>query len=212
MEIDRPGPGEDLNAAGVITEPRQAASVIVLRGGPLTLELLLVKRTERARFMGGVWVFPGGAVDAHEGEGDSSHRTAAARELSEEAGIEIGNPADLIKFSQWITPTQIAIRYDTHFFLAPLPDAQEPKIDGDEIVDARWYTPQAALDAYSREEIALVFPTIKQLEQLAPFDSAEGLLSYARGREVLPIMPKVLMTGEIARVVLPGEAGYEDAA
>ena len=44
--------------------------MILLRGGARTLEVLLVKRTPAARFMGGVWVFPGGAVDAGEGEGD----------------------------------------------------------------------------------------------------------------------------------------------
>src|SRR5271165_3010764 len=50
---------------------------------------LLVRRTPKARFMGGVWVFPGGAVDAGEGAGDEAHRAAAVRELQEEAGIEL---------------------------------------------------------------------------------------------------------------------------
>ena len=212
MEVDRPAPGEELNDTSVVTEPRQAASVIVLRGDAQTLELLLVRRTERARFMGGVWVFPGGAVDAHEGEGDVAHRLAAVRELDEEAGITLADPAALVKFSRWITPAEISIRFDTHFFLAPLPDGQEPRVDGDEIVDARWYTPQAALDAHTREEIALVFPTIKHLEQLAPFTSADDLLAFATGRDVLPITPKVLLAGEVARVVLPGEPGYEEAS
>lgn len=212
MEVDRPAPGEELNVTDVITEPRQAASVIVLRGGSDTLELLLVRRTERARFMGGVWVFPGGAVDAHEGEGDAAHRLAATRELEEEAGITVADPGALVKFSRWITPAEVSIRFDTHFFLAPLPDEQEPNVDGDEIVDARWYTPQAALDAHTREEIALVFPTIKHLEQLSPFTTADELLGFAAGREVVPVLPKVVVTGEVARVVLPGEPGYGDAA
>ena len=212
MDVDRPAPGEELNDTDVVTVPRQAASVIVLRGGAQALELLLVKRTEKARFMGGVWVFPGGAVDAHEGEGDAAHRLAAARELEEEAGIAVGDPAALVKFSRWITPAEISIRFDTHFFLAPLPDEQEPRVDGDEIVEARWYTPQAALDAHTREEIALVFPTIKHLEQLAPFESADALLGFAAGREVVPVTPRVVLSGEIARVVLPGEPGYEGAA
>ena len=42
--------------------------------------------------MGGAWVFPGGAVDAHEGEGDAAHRAAAVRELEEEAGIARRRP------------------------------------------------------------------------------------------------------------------------
>ena len=69
MEIDRPPPGEELNLTGEETVPRQAATVILLRGGADALEVLLVKRTPHARFMGGVWVFPGGAVDAERGRG-----------------------------------------------------------------------------------------------------------------------------------------------
>ena len=210
MEIDRPGPGEDLNTTGSETPPRQAASVILLRGGGGTLELLLVQRTPHARFMGGVWVFPGGAVDAHEGEGDAAHRLAAVRELEEEAGIAGVDAAGLVKFSRWITPRVVTIRFDTHFFLAPIPPEQEPVIDGDEIVDMAWFTPQGALDAHAAGDLALVFPTIKHLEQLAPFASATELLDYASGRAVVPVEPRVIREGEIARVVLPGEPGYDD--
>ena len=72
MESHRPAPGEELHA-GAPTEPRQAASVIVLRGGATALEVLLLRRDPAARFMPGAWVFPGGAVDecdVAEGERD----------------------------------------------------------------------------------------------------------------------------------------------
>jgi 8-oxo-dGTP pyrophosphatase MutT (NUDIX family) len=199
-------PGQELNV-GEATPPRQAATVIVLRGGEQTLEVLLVKRTEKARFMGGVWVFPGGAVD--ENDGDRAHRAAAVRELSEEAAIEIADPETLVEFSRWITPAEVAIRFDTRFFLSELPEGQQPQIDGEECVDQGWFTPQGALDAYERKEIELVFPTIKHLEQLGAFASVTELLSYAAGREVLPVQPKVWFDGEVARVLLPGEPGYD---
>jgi 8-oxo-dGTP pyrophosphatase MutT (NUDIX family) len=206
-ESERPGPGETYNP-GLPTPPRQAASVILLRGDAERLELLLVKRTPRARFMGGVWVFPGGAVDAGEGAGDEAHRVAGIRELREEAGIALDDPAALVKFSRWITPEEVQIRFDTHFFLAQLPPGQEPRIDGEECVDLGWFTPRAALDANSSGEIQLVFPTIKHLEQLGEFPSVQALMDYARGREVQPVQPKVLLEGEVARIVLPGEPGY----
>jgi 8-oxo-dGTP pyrophosphatase MutT (NUDIX family) len=199
-------PGQGLNL-GEATLPRQAATVILLRGGTVTLEVLLVKRTEKAKFMGGVWVFPGGAVD--EGDGESAHRAAATRELSEEAGIVIADPLSLVEFSRWITPEEVTVRFDTRFFLAELPSGQEPVVDGEECVDQGWFTPRGALDAYAREEIVLVFPTIKHLEQLGAFSSVVELLEYARGREVRPVQPKVWFDGEVARVVLPGEPGYE---
>jgi 8-oxo-dGTP pyrophosphatase MutT (NUDIX family) len=189
-------------------KPRQAASVILLRGGAEKLELLLVRRTPKARFMGGVWVFPGGAVDAEEGAGDGAHRLAAVRELQEEAAIELAGPDELVKFSRWITPAAVSTRFDTHFFLATMPDGQEPAIDGQECVDLGWFEPRAALDAHAAGEILLVFPTIKHLEQLGEFASVSELLDYARGREVLPIEPHVVMEGEVARILLPGDAGY----
>ena len=206
-DSERPGPGEAFNP-GAPTLPRQAASVILLRGGAEQLELLLVRRTPHARFMGGVWVFPGGAVDAQEGDGDQAHRAAAIRELREEASIALERPESLDKFSRWITPAEVQIRFDTHFFLAELPPGQEPKVDGQECVDLGWFTPRGALQAHASGEIVLVFPTIKHLEQLGDFHSVEALLAYARGRDVQPVQPRVVLEGEVARIVLPGEPGY----
>ena len=209
MENARPGPGEDLNA-GPETVPRQAATVIVLRGGDGGLEVLLAQRNPAARFMGGAWVFPGGAVSPGDGEGETGLRAAAVRELREEAGIGLPSAAELVAFSRWITPAAVRIRYDTWFFLAELPAGEEPRIDGQEVVDARWFTPSRALSAGRAGEILLVFPTIKHLEQLSGFASAADLLAHARTRVVGPVQPRVLGTGETARIVLPGEAGYED--
>jgi 8-oxo-dGTP pyrophosphatase MutT (NUDIX family) len=209
MEIDRPGPGEELNR-GPETTPRPAATVIVLRGEAETLEVLLVQRNPEARFMGGAWVFPGGAVDRSEGQGDGALRAAALRELHEEAGIELPDPQALVPFSRWITPAQVKTRFDTWFFLAPLPHGDEPAVDGNEVVDLRWYQPAAALAAYKQGELLLVFPTIKHLEQLSGFGSATQLLDHARGREIRPVEPRVLVSGETARVVLPGEPGYAE--
>jgi 8-oxo-dGTP pyrophosphatase MutT (NUDIX family) len=205
---DRPAPGEELNP-GPATTPRPAATVILLRGGDQRLEVLLVRRNPAARFMGGAWVFPGGAIDRAEGEGEAAQRAAAVREVAEEAGIALADPVALVRFSRWITPPEVKIRFDTHFFLAPAPAGADPRPDGQETVDARWFSPAAALEAYRGGEISLVFPTIKHLEQLACFDSAAAALEYARHRDVRPVQPRVLGTGETARVVLPGEPGYE---
>jgi 8-oxo-dGTP pyrophosphatase MutT (NUDIX family) len=217
---ERDASGEDYNP-GPATRARQAATVILLRGGAERLELLLVRRTPQARFMGGVWVFPGGAVDdgdipsedsapAQEGsviEGRAL-RATAARELREEAGIELADTSELVEFSRWITPAEVRTRFDTHFFLATLPPGQEPRVDGEECVELCWFAPQAALDAHRAGEIMLVFPTIKHLEQLGSFSSVEALLTHARGRDVQPVQPKVVLEGEVARVLLPGDPGY----
>jgi 8-oxo-dGTP pyrophosphatase MutT (NUDIX family) len=197
---------EHLNPTGNVTVARPAASVIVVRGGAHALELLLVRRSPEARFMGGVWVFPGGAVDPGEDE-----RGAAVRELNEEASIALDGPDALVPYSRWITPAEVRTRFDTYFYVAALPDGAEAVIDGVECVDLGWYSPRDALAAHAHGEILLVFPTIKHLEQVAVFPSADALLDHARGREVRPIQPRVVVTGETARILLPGEPGYEDA-
>jgi 8-oxo-dGTP pyrophosphatase MutT (NUDIX family) len=208
MDIDRPPPGEELNQ-GLETVPRPAATVIVLRGGPSRLEVLLVERNPKAGFMGGAWVFPGGAVERSEGEGEGALRAAAVRELDEEAGIKLAGSDELVPFSRWITPAQVKIRFDTWFYLAPLPEGASPRVDGHEVISARWYEPTGALQAAGRGELLLVFPTIKHLEQLSLFQSADDLLAYARNREIRPVQPQVIGSGEQARVVLPGEPGYQ---
>jgi hypothetical protein len=78
-------------------------------------------------------------------------------------------------------------------------------------VGARWYRPADALAAHQRGEILLVFPTIKHLEQLGAFSSTDALLEHARGREVVPVQPRVLVSGETARILLPGDPGYDSA-
>ena len=212
MQVDRPGPGEELNTGDAPTPPRQAATVIVLRGGAEALEVLLVRRNPQQRFMGGAWVFPGGAVDADEHEaGDLAHRLAGVREVEEESGVRLPGPQALHPFSRWITPAAVKIRFDTHFFLARSPADAAPRVDGEECVDWGWWAPDAALQAYGAGELLLVFPTIKTLEALARFGSADELLQWADGREVVPVEPRVVVEGEVARVLLPGEPGYDEA-
>jgi 8-oxo-dGTP pyrophosphatase MutT (NUDIX family) len=206
VRVDRPPPGEELNE-GEVTEPRQAASIVVLRDSTVGPEVLLVQRNPEQRFMGGAWVFPGGAVHAE----DADHAATAVRELREEAGIGLPASAELVPWSRWITPEEVKIRFDTWFFVAGAPPGAEAKADGSECVDARWLRPAAALEAYARDELMLVFPTIKHLEALEPMQSVADALEKARSREVVPVQPRVVVRGEAAEILLPGEKGYDEA-
>jgi 8-oxo-dGTP pyrophosphatase MutT (NUDIX family) len=194
--------------------PRPAASVIPLRRGgrhaDRGLEVLLLRRSDEAGFMPGVWVFPGGAVDPQDGEGDAGFRACALRELAEEAGFELGGPEELVPFSHWITPEVVPIRFDTWFYLALAPPHTEPRPDGFETVDAAWWEPRLALEAHRAGDLSLVFPTIRQLETLVPYAGSEEALDAARDTPVETIMPKVVGEGDARRIVLPGEPGYDD--
>jgi 8-oxo-dGTP pyrophosphatase MutT (NUDIX family) len=172
------------------------------------LEVLLLKRTEEARFMPGVWVFPGGGVDPEDGVGEDGYRACAVRELEEEAGIALPADEELVLFSRWITPEVVSRRFDAWFFLALAPAHTPPEPDGVETTEAAWYEPRAALDAQKAGELALAFPTINQLEALLPFRTSNEAIEAHRGRTVEPILPKVIGTQDEHRVVLPGDPDY----
>lgn len=211
MEERQRGPAEAPNL-GTPAEPRPAASVVLLRRGgkhrDRALEVLLLKRAETAKFMPGVWVFPGGAVDPEDGESDAGYRACAVRELEEEAGIALAAEEELVLFSRWITPEVVSRRFDAWFFLALAPAHTPPKPDGVETVDAGWFEPAKALEAQGAGELALAFPTVKQLESLLPFRTSDEAIAAHRGGAVEPILPKVLGTLEDNRVVLPGDPDY----
>lgn len=196
---------EQLNDGPPAT-PRLAASLILLRdAGGGALDLLMVRRNPAQRFMGGYWVFPGGTVDAHEGEDEAARRCAAVRELHEEAGVVGVDVAELVKFSHWITPDRLPIRFDTHFYLARAPAGAHGCCDGDECIDLRWDSPRGVLDAYRGGELQLAFPTRRLLDELSAFATVDELLGHARGRRIRPVCPRIVGDGETARVTLPGE-------
>jgi 8-oxo-dGTP pyrophosphatase MutT (NUDIX family) len=172
------------------------------------LEVLLLKRTENAKFMPGVWVFPGGGVDECDGAGEAAYRACAVRELEEEAGIALPADDELVLFSRWITPEVISRRFDAWFFLALAPPHAPPLADGVETTEAGWFEPRTALDAQKAGELALAFPTVQQLESLLPYRTANEAIEAHRGRTVEPILPKVIGTKEEHKVVLPGDPDY----
>jgi 8-oxo-dGTP pyrophosphatase MutT (NUDIX family) len=197
---------------GTPSVPRPAASIVLLRRGgkhgDRELEVLLLKRSGEAKFMPNVWVFPGGAVDPGDGEEEAGYRACAVRELAEEAAIELPADEELILFSRWITPEVISTRFDAWFFLALAPAHTPPQADGVETVEASWFEPRAALDAQEAGELVLAFPTVKQLESLARFATADEALAAHRDLTIEPILPRVVGTKEDHRVVLPGDPDY----
>jgi 8-oxo-dGTP pyrophosphatase MutT (NUDIX family) len=94
------------NGRDSVVRPRDAASLILLRGEGDDLEVLAGRRPLHVRFMPGVHVFPGGAIDppdrvlwsvesGTEALGPKLARCAraAVRETWEEAGVLVGRSA-----------------------------------------------------------------------------------------------------------------------
>ena len=96
----------------------------------------------------------------------------------------------LIHYSHWITPEAREKRYDTHFFLALVPEGQIPSADQKETTAGMWLTPQQALKANISGDIPLTPPAMCMLEELAPFSSVEDMVRFARSRTMSdPILP-----------------------
>lgn len=189
MAIEHPE-GQELND-GEIAVPRTAATMIVMRAGDDGPEVLLVQRNPAQRFMGGLWVFPGGA----HSEGDADLLATALRELEEEAGLRLDAP-DAPLFGRWITPEALKVRFDASFYLAEAPADADAQCDGGECVDLRWMRPADVLDAHRRGEMGLAFPTIRQMQELAEYTSVAHALETVRGRTVEAILPRLTRDGE----------------
>ncbi len=205
--------------------PRPAATVILLRrsGRHRTtgLEVLMLRRGADARFMPGVWVFPGGAVDAEDHDAaralehdldtdELAHRVCGARELGEEASVAVEATA-LHPWSRWVTPALVPIRFDTRFYVALAPPHSKPEPDLTEVDEARWLSPAGALEEHAADRLELSFPTVKHLEELTAYPDADAVLAEGSGRRVEPITPKVRGDRENFEVLLPGDPGFADA-
>jgi len=260
---------------------RNASTVVLARNSPDGPEVFMLERNVKSEFVAGAYVFPGGAVDRHDGHEDLSaicaglddnaanQRTcmvsgglgfwvAAIRECFEESGVLIACrndvpidfsdtqvadrfsvyreslnrremsfseicreeslvlPVDkLTLFSRWLTPLGMPRRFDTCFFICPLPDGQAPLHDGHETVNGLWCTPEQALSKGEAGEIKLVAATTKILETLRGHRSvADLIVAVTPTGAVSTICPTLIHdnNGKPTRVSIPmpdGEVEHE---
>ncbi len=94
-------------------------------------------------------------------------------------------------FSRWITPVINPHRFDARFFVARAPEDQIAEADELETYDGLWVRPADALAMVEREEIQMIFPTIKHLERIGTFATVEALLAFAETKKTLPVTPDV---------------------
>ena len=262
---------------------KPAATVMLVRDDDVTadIEVFMLRRTLKAAFAGGMYVFPGGKLDDIDDavhmeshclgltdeeasallqlpRGGLAYWVAAIRECFEEAGVLLacdassGQPirfddpdvaarfeayrhdvhdgrlgmhelcekeslrlsTDLIRYvSHWITPVGEVRRFDTRFFLARAPQAQDPLHDDGETIESLWVSPTEALARFQRGELAMIPPTLRNLEFLAPHRTADEALVAAKKVGVPPaILPRLRVDaeGKVTGVVMPDEPGYDE--
>lgn len=130
--------------------PKKAAACVLLTDGPET-EILLGKRNERLRFMGGTHVFPGGRVDPSEStfhvkgaEDEDFARSihAAVRETFEETGILCAEGA--LPSQEEIDAARMGLLAEDERFEEIL-DRFDLTVDASQFTPCgRWVTPEAS--------------------------------------------------------------------
>ncbi|MBK5287983.1 MAG: NUDIX domain-containing protein [Acidimicrobiia bacterium] len=185
-----------------------AATVILIRDGDAGLETLMLRKNSKLAF-GGMWVFPGGRIDAddHDDDGDfEAARRAAVREAREESGLEV--PVDgLVALSHWTPPPQTPKRFATWFFVAPAPEGAVT-IDDGEIHEHQWMAPTDALARRDRSEIELAPPTWVTLHTLARSATVADALANAAAEVPHRFVTQIAFRDDHMIAIWDGDAGY----
>lgn len=144
---------------------------------------------------------------------EAAHRAALCRGEGDIAAVADAEglvlATDLLaRFAHWITPAAVPKRFDTHFFLAPVPPGHLAVHDGGESVDSIWITPTRALAEAAEGRWKVLFPTRLNLQKLAQWRTTAAAIGAARAGRVVTVQPEVTITpaGRIMRI--PLEAGY----
>lgn len=242
----------NFDPTSVVIKP--AATVMLVREAESRgIEVFMMKRTTKAAFAGGMYVFPGGAVDAE----DSSYEIAAIRECFEEAGVLLArngsgatvrfdDPISADRFtrhrhdvhegrrsmtsvlrdeeltaavdelhwvSHWVTPFGEVRRFDTRFFVAAMPQDQDPLHDDKELVDSLWVAPGDALGRARSGDLLMLPPTMANLGFLADHASVSAVLDSAASLATpTRVLPKVRWKadGSMDALLMPTDAGYDE--
>ena len=96
--------------------------------------------------------------------------------------------------AHWITPVQEPRRYDTRFFAAVVEPDTDFALHESEMSEGRWLTPEAALRLHADGAFPMVFPTIRTLEDIQGFESADDLLGSFGALRIPAILPRLVVT------------------
>lgn len=174
----------------------------------------MLRKNSKIAF-GGMWVFPGGRIDAEDypadGDIDVAARNAAARETLEEAGLTTAVD-DFVLFAHWTPPATTPKRFATWFFATRTESDTPVIIDNGEILDHLWMSPAGALARHKAGEIDLAPPTWLTLYQLSLHGAGQSIMAHFGSQPHKIYETRVVKNQAGMRVALwSGDAGYEPA-
>lgn len=112
-------------------------------------------------------------------------------------------------YAHWITPEARTQRFDTYFFIARHPEGQEAIHDQKETTAGIWITPRDALQENLTGEVVLSPPTLKTLEDLSRFKTADEVFNSLKDRTIRPILPILTKISSEPVIIFPWDRDYE---
>ena len=109
--------------------------------------------------------------------------------------------ADLFTLAHWVTDRDLPRRFDVPFLVARMPDGQTPVADETEQFEPSWVRPADALARHAAGTFFMIFPTLRTLERLQRYASADSVLAAcAHDRPLWISCPRAgLLGGQDAR-------------
>ena len=146
-----------------------------------------------------------------EAERENIHDgSVALLDLCKREGLRLTTD-DIHYVSHWITPMGEKRRFDTRFFIARAPQAQEPLHDDGETIESFWISPQEAIERAHEKDLMLMPPTKANIEFLLPFKTADEVLAAAAQvgtpQTILPKL-KIDSDGRVLGIAMPGDPDY----
>ncbi|RDS78675.1 NUDIX domain-containing protein [Alteriqipengyuania lutimaris] len=119
-------------------------------------------------------------------------------------------PEDLVPFARWYPKNERLPRlFDTRFYLADLgTGAVDIEVDAQENTCLFWTSARDALANADRGEIEVIFPTRRNLERLAQFETFADARAHAETTPVRTIVPWIEERLEGRSLCIPDDCGY----
>jgi len=128
--------------------------------------------------------------------------------LLKQTGLTV-DPTLLVYFARWL-PAHAHMRiFDTRFYLAAWPEgAAEPVVDATENTRLFWASARHVLAECDAGRATIIFPTRRNLERLAQFDSYAAAVADARAWPVRTVTPWTEERDGVSHLCIPDDLGY----
>lgn len=102
----------------------------------------------------------------------------------------------LVAWAHWITPEIEPRRYDTHFFVAAMPDGQRTRDVSTESSGVTWMGLADAVEGVGNGTVAMMPPTLSVCRDLAAFDTIAEVFAASPDREIPVVLPRFVLEGD----------------